>query len=580
VVSANGAQELRLFENEGSSIIQVEINLEEAPLFMIRKKDEDSDAQTMESRATAVTRDGDRLEQYWKVTAHRDFGLPGAVDEAVFIAVMKLVSMRGGMPPDGRITFSLYELMKLLGKSRGANNYERLRESLDRLGETSIYAENAFYSKADGDFRSYRFHLWDIFFAKKTRNNRQTEHHTLKFPDILVSSFNAGYLKDLDSDFYHSLNRDLARSLYRLIDVKRDGKLAWSVELQRLRQMVSMPPSYKYASKIKEKLVPANEELIDRGFLDRADIEERGSGRAKIHVLHYRISPAFVRERTDPAADLSEPERYVVDSLCAHGVWPERARKLVVEHGADHCLYYVELLPYQREVRKPAAWLVKYIEMGWPVPVPEDRALPNTDDAGARYEGRARLPEPDNDAAADAKPQASDPEAREVFSAILDDLNLSERAYGSSTRVHLDEGLATDLKAGCLTLTVPVRTAREYIDSHLRPRIEAALRRRLGKQAILRVVCSAEPGPTEAELKQEFEARRKAGEFERAIETFESLPYEEYRQWVGQEPLHPDGNHYYLSLEDKLFACVGGRGPDFRHFLCTLNRTRDRATDA
>src|ERR671916_2704336 len=79
---ANGAQELRLFENEGGPIIQVEINLEEAPLFMIRRKDEDSDAQTIESRSIALTRNGDRLEQYWKVTAHRDFALPGAVDEA------------------------------------------------------------------------------------------------------------------------------------------------------------------------------------------------------------------------------------------------------------------------------------------------------------------------------------------------------------------------------------------------------------------------------------------------------------------------------------------------------------------
>jgi hypothetical protein len=111
-MTANGAQELRLFENGGGPIIQVEINLEEAPPFMIRRKDEDSDAQTIESRSTALTRNGDRLEQYWKVTAHRDFGLPGAVDEAVFIAVMKLVSLRGGMPPDGRISFSLYELMK------------------------------------------------------------------------------------------------------------------------------------------------------------------------------------------------------------------------------------------------------------------------------------------------------------------------------------------------------------------------------------------------------------------------------------------------------------------------------------
>src|SRR5215217_6913374 len=130
-----------------------------------------------------MTLNVDRLEKYWTVTAHRHFASPGAVEEAVFIAVMKLVSLRGGMPPDGRISFSLYELMKLLGKSRGANNYERLREALDRLGETSIYAENAFYSKADGDFRSYRFELGDVLFAKKAHGKRQTEDDTGKFTE-------------------------------------------------------------------------------------------------------------------------------------------------------------------------------------------------------------------------------------------------------------------------------------------------------------------------------------------------------------------------------------------------------------
>jgi len=42
------------------------------------------------------------------------------------------------------------------------------------------------------------------------------------------------------------------------------------------------------------------------------DIEERGSGRTKAHVMHYRVSTVFVRESTDPSADLSEPERFAV----------------------------------------------------------------------------------------------------------------------------------------------------------------------------------------------------------------------------------------------------------------------------
>src|SRR3712207_8456832 len=59
--------------------------------------------------------------------------------------------------------------------------------------------------------------------------------------------------------------------------------------------------------------------------------------------------------------------------------------KLVVEHGPDHCLYYVELLPYQREVRKPAAWLVSYIEKGWPVPVDRKSTRLNSSHANISY---------------------------------------------------------------------------------------------------------------------------------------------------------------------------------------------------
>jgi hypothetical protein len=563
----NGAQKLRLFKREGGPIIQVEINLEEAPMFMIRKRDE-SDADTIESRTTVLTRTGDRLEQYWRVTAHRDFGLPGPVDEAVFIAVMKLVSLRGGMPADGRITFTLYELLKLLGKSRGANNYESLRESLDRLGETSIYAENAFYSREDESFKSHRFHLWEVTFAKKKRKGRQSEYHSLKFTDVLVRSFNAGYLKNLDADFYHSLNRDLARSLYRLIDVKRDGKLSWSVELHQIRQMVSMPSSYRYASKIKEKLVPANQELIDRGFLDRADIEVRGSGRDKQHVVHYRVSPGFVRERSNPAADLSEPERYAMECLVAYGVWTERARKLVVEHGADHCLYYVELLPYQRGVRNPPAWLARYIEKGWPVRVPDE--LEETPSGPGIRPGI----EPFQPSLRDLHPESAeaDPDARKLLASILKDLPVSDSA---SSRVWFDETIPTNVKDGCLTLTLPNEQARRHMESHLRGLLEEALRKRLGGTSRLRLVCTSDPWTAHKDHQPEFERRRAAGEFDRAIRTFETLPYEEYRKWVGQEPLHPDGNHYYVSLDGKLYVCIGGRGPDNRHYLLTL----DRATD-
>ena len=81
------------------------------------------------------------------------------------------------------------------------------------------------------------------------------------------------------------------------------------------------------------------------------------------------------------------------------------------------------------------------------MPVPNDLTLPSMDDAGSGDEQRPRLPESDNDAEADTNLAPRDPEAREIFAAILDDLNLSESGHGSSTRIQFDEGLATSLDA-------------------------------------------------------------------------------------------------------------------------------------
>jgi hypothetical protein len=571
----NGAQELRLFEHEGGPLIQVEINLEEAPLFMLQKSEQGGE-DVIESRSVVITREGHRIEQYWRVTAHRDFGLPGAVDEHVFIAVMQLVQRRGGMPSDGRLTFTLYELLEILGKTHGGKNYEELRDSLDRIASTNVYAENAFYSLADEDFKSHRFHLWDVTFRKKKRKGRASEHHTLKFGDVLASSFAAGYLKSLDADFYNSLKRDLARSLYRLIDAKRKKRLSWSVELPQLRQMVSMPPSYRYASKIKEKLIPAHEELKRRGYLDRAEIEEIGRGREKRHVVHYRVSPRFVRERTDLAGDLTEPQRYAADALVAHGVWAETARDLVLKYGPDHCLYYVELLPYQKGVRDAGAWLRRYVENGWPLKMPEelDRPSPRLPGIG---NGVGKPDSEEHGRSADAKSFAGpegrdlDPDAEELFYALLDDLDGSRP--GSSHGVRFEENPAVALEGDTLVLSVPTAAARDHAEAELRAGLERALKGRLSPHARLDIRCPPTPAPPEREARErEFRRRRAEGEFDRAVETFETLPYEEYRKWVGQSPTHPDGNRYHLTIDGDLFVYVGGKGPEHRHFLRHLNR--------
>ena len=52
-LAESGVQELRLFEFEGGPLIQVEVNLEEAPLFMFKRRDRHEES--TEARNTAMS---------------------------------------------------------------------------------------------------------------------------------------------------------------------------------------------------------------------------------------------------------------------------------------------------------------------------------------------------------------------------------------------------------------------------------------------------------------------------------------------------------------------------------------------
>jgi hypothetical protein len=346
--------------------------------------------------------------------------------------------------------------------------------------------------------------MWSVHFSRKKRKGRASEHHTLRFDDILVRSYNASYLKSLDSDFYYGLRRPLARSLYKLVDVKRKESLSWSVELEGLRLLLSMPETYKYPSAIKRQLEPAHRELVEKGFLSRADFEERGRGPTKTNVVRYRVSQRFVRERSRPLPELSDGERFATEALAAQGVWPRAARELVVKHGAGHCLHYVEALPHQEGVKNPAGWLRTHIENAWPVRVPEEPpTLPAAEANETVIERVIEVPEP----------------ASEVED--------------------------------------PIRPGRLGPDPSLPDPAEPDL---------------AQAAAAHRRASEEVEMRCASGEFDGAIEAFETLPYEEYRKFVGHAVRHLDGNRYYVNLDGDLYVYSGGADSEHRHFLRHLNR--------
>src|SRR5919202_1677950 len=237
--------ELTLFP-EYSMLVSAERNLEEYPLFELKARQRGSKARVFER--TIESEDGVALHQTWKVIPSGEYGMPGPVDQDVYLAVLQLLEQRGGMPEDGELVFSLYELRKVLGWSDdSASAYKQIRDSLLRIQLTGVQSSNAFYSAADEQLIADSFNVWSVHFAQRRKRNPAKrsggqaggqDRHVLKFHPVFIRNYMAQYLKGLDAEFYWSLRLPLSKRLYRLVDLQRSGGLSWRTDLLEVRDQV------------------------------------------------------------------------------------------------------------------------------------------------------------------------------------------------------------------------------------------------------------------------------------------------------------------------------------------------------
>jgi len=156
---------------------------------------------------TIRTREGQELQQTWTVRAVQGLGLPGTLDQDVYVALLQVIDRQRDIPEDGWIGFSLYELVELLHKSHGGRDYRQVKESLERLSGTIIQSRNAFYCKSTKSYLDDTFHLLDRVQHTESTNGSGSrgEKTWVKLSDYFVDSYKANYLKGLDADFYWSL---------------------------------------------------------------------------------------------------------------------------------------------------------------------------------------------------------------------------------------------------------------------------------------------------------------------------------------------------------------------------------------
>jgi hypothetical protein len=305
------------------------------------------------------------------VVGSDDLGLPTALDSDVIVGLIQLTKLRNDFT-DPTVTFTRYELLKLLGWEDRGWNYRRLSESLHRWAGVTL---------------RYNGCWWD----NKRKRRVSASFHILEevvLPDEddpgIVSSFTWGRkffrscrdnnLKRLDLDTYFALKSAVSKQLYRHLDKRFYLRPEWTYDLRELAfEHVGM--SRKYAPrKIKQELNHALEELEEVGFLEPMTAGDRyskaGRGAWNIRLVRKLTPPAEAK----PAEVEPEPEPTGLEhELVGRGVTPSVAADLVRDFPEDRIRRQIEVLDWLREtkpkrVKDLGAYLVEAIREDYAAP--------------------------------------------------------------------------------------------------------------------------------------------------------------------------------------------------------------------
>jgi len=362
-----------------------EMNLAEFPLAVLSTR-VNTEVKTLEFKDTIRLKNGELVEREWIITGADKFGLPTSTDDDVILGLMCL-SMEQGFR-ERKVYFSRYELLKILQWSTEGRSYSRLSKSLDRLSGVRIRSSNAFFDNSAKGFQTCNFGLIDAYEICDKRGTGEKSYFI--WSEMMFDSFNSGFIKKLDLDFYFSLKSAVSRRLYRYLDKHFYHRGTVEKPLLTLAfEKLGLSRSYQYVSSIKQQIEPAVEELIERGFLRGYEYEGRGA----TTIARFMQNPEFGQKaQKAPVIEASAVEvspttespnkRVLEEKLQEHGLTLFQSKRLLQKKSESE-LGQVEATISKFEALKssggtkslsnPVGFLYRAVQDADRFPVPAER---------------------------------------------------------------------------------------------------------------------------------------------------------------------------------------------------------------
>ncbi len=225
---------------------------------------------------------GKIVKAVWNVKGDSVLGLPGPTEELLYLVLLQLTREAAGEGTTSadwpqKVMFSRYDVLTRMGLGDRSRDYIELKNAFYRLQSVSIQAENSFHDpRTGGPHKAIGFSILNDFALNDEPRGRKSKVQTVmplswfEWNRVLFESFLAGNVRSLALEFVLSLDLPTTRRLFRFLDMMRGSgpyyNREFAIGIFKLRDRLGMT-GYKYASKIKEKLQPALDELIGRDYL-------------------------------------------------------------------------------------------------------------------------------------------------------------------------------------------------------------------------------------------------------------------------------------------------------------------------
>lgn len=259
-----------------------------------------------------------RVSRKLTISGSDHYGLPTALDDEVILALIQLTSSQGFAAK--KVHFTLYQLIQLLGWRDDGRSYKRLIESLKRWVGVTLEYDRAWWAKEERSWESENFHiLEEVTIIDRSRRERRKaaypdDANAVKsyfvWNEKVFNSFLAGNLKQLNFEFFKSLEGSIAKRMFRFLDKRFYLKRRWDFDLRVFCcEHIGLARSNSN-SELKRLLAASIRELETRGFLEPIAPENRFSEvRRGEWTITFVLNPGWAASGPKEPDELVPPDR-------------------------------------------------------------------------------------------------------------------------------------------------------------------------------------------------------------------------------------------------------------------------------